>query len=237
MATELVPSEPACLATQSPARLDRVVAWVLLAGVVLMYVSAALVGERETYLADLRAAIATGEVTEVRMSEGLAEGDRGYVGVRIAWQQHGISYSTTVTQASGERQARQARRGSTTPVVVGDVAEFLATDGRQVRVAGTTEHPSGTSTEVLGLTVPGRFFVAQLVIACATLLLIGAREPWRATRWAWAWLVLLTPVGVPAFLLLGGTTGLLRPRVPQRRLTGGWALLLALLLFTPGLRP
>ena len=65
---------------------------------------------------------------------------------------------------------------------------------------------------------------------CATLLLVGSREPWRATSWAWAWLILLTPVGVPAFLLFGGITGLAPPRPGHRRLTGGWAFLLALAL-------
>ncbi|WP_299932949.1 hypothetical protein [uncultured Nocardioides sp.] len=235
MTTELVSSEPARLATQPPPRLDRIAAWVLLAGLLVMYAAAIAVGERETDLPHLREAIASGEVTEVRLSEGLDDSSRGYVGVQIAWEQHGISYSTTITQASGERQARQARSGNaSTPVAVGDVADFLTTDGQQVRVAGATDPPYGTSTEVLGFTVPGGFFVAQLVITCATLLLIGAREPWRATRWAWAWLVLLTPIGVPAFLVLGGSTGLLRPRKPHRRLTAGWAFLLALLIFTPG---
>ena len=49
--------------------------------------------------------------------------------------------------------------------MVGDVAKALRTNGREVG---------------------GAFFVVNLVITCATLLLVGAREPWAATRWAWA---------------------------------------------------
>lgn len=63
-------------------------------------------------------------------------------------------------------------------------------------------------------------------------LLIAGPQPWRATRWAWFWL-LLPPVGSVAFLLLSGPTpGLPSPRNPRRRLTGGGgvAFLLSLLL-------
>lgn len=64
------------------------------------------------------------------------------------------------------------------------------------------------------------------------LLIVGGPEPWRATRWAWGWVWLLSgPVGSVAYLLLGGPLGLLRPRPGHRRLTGGWAFLLAWVLF------
>jgi hypothetical protein len=64
------------------------------------------------------------------------------------------------------------------------------------------------------------------------LLLVGGPEPWRATRWAWAWFVLFAgPLGCVAYLLLGGPLGVARPRNPDRRLTGGWAFLLAMFLF------
>jgi hypothetical protein len=230
--TEVAPPAPTRLATQPPARLDRVVAWVLLAGLVVTYASAVVLGERRVEVSDLRNAIGSGEVTEVRTSDDGITGI-GYGPVTIRWEQHGITYVTDVTQASSEWQARKVDRPPD-EVVVGDVATALRTNGRQVTSTATTEHSYGTSTQVLGFEVHGAFFVINLVITCATLLLIGAREPWRATRWAWAWLVLLTPVGVPAFLVLGGSTGLLRPRMPHRRLTAGWAFLLALLIFTPG---
>lgn len=84
----------------------------------------------------------------------------------------------------------------------------------------------------------GRLFGWQtpnpLALTALLLLLVGfgvlvsGPAPWRATRWAWFWL-LLPPVGGIAFLLLSGPTpGVPGPRPPGRRLTGGWAFLLAL---------
>jgi lipopolysaccharide export LptBFGC system permease protein LptF len=55
---------------------------------------------------------------------------------------------------------------------------------------------------------------------------------WRLTRWAWGWFVLLAgPLGCAAYLLLGGPLGVARPRNPSRRVTGGWAFLLAMFFF------
>jgi len=66
----------------------------------------------------------------------------------------------------------------------------------------------------------------------ALVLLRHGPEPWRATRWAWGWLVLLGgPLGALAYLLLGGPLGARRPTEVGGRLTGGWAFLLALILF------
>lgn len=61
-------------------------------------------------------------------------------------------------------------------------------------------------------------------------LLIAGPEPWRATRWAWLWLAML-PAGPLAFFLLSGSTpGLPRPTAPWRRLTGGKAFLLTVVI-------
>jgi hypothetical protein len=87
-----------------------------------------------------------------------------------------------------------------------------------------------------GVAVPG--WVALLGLAAwfgSWLLIIGGPQPWRATRWAWAWLASIgAPVGLLAFLLLGGPLGVGRPRNPARRLTGGWAFLLALVVLGGG---
>ncbi|WP_134742142.1 hypothetical protein [Nocardioides sp. 503] len=71
----------------------------------------------------------------------------------------------------------------------------------------------------------GAFFVLFLVTLL--LLLAGQRPTWRATRWAWFWVLGLGPVGVPLFLLLGGPCVGVRPARPGgARLTGGWAFLI-----------
>ena len=57
-------------------------------------------------------------------------------------------------------------------------------------------------------------------------LLVVGPEPWRATRWAWFWLLTSAafPLTALAFLVLGGPTPLVpAPRERSRRLTGGWA--------------
>ena len=68
--------------------------------------------------------------------------------------------------------------------------------------------------------------------ACVTLLLqlgylISGPETWRATRWAWFWVMTVPVVGTVLMLLLSGRTpGLPAPSTARPRLTGGWAFLL-----------
>jgi hypothetical protein len=62
------------------------------------------------------------------------------------------------------------------------------------------------------------------------ILLTAGPQPWRATRWAWFWLS-GSVVGAIAFVLLSGPLPRVRgPRRPERRLTGGWALLIGVVL-------
>jgi hypothetical protein len=79
--------------------------------------------------------------------------------------------------------------------------------------------------------VPGVLALAAFGLFLAWLaFLVGGPQPWRATRWAWFWLG-FPPVGVLAHLLLSGPTpGLPAPRRPDRRLTGGWAFLIYLVV-------
>lgn len=73
-----------------------------------------------------------------------------------------------------------------------------------------------------------------LVAWLATLwLVVRGPEPYRATRWAWFWLLApgLGPLGPLACVVLSGPTpglGVVRPA--GRRLRGGWALLVSLAL-------
>lgn len=84
---------------------------------------------------------------------------------------------------------------------------------------------------VFGARVPGWVLVVSLPgFLGGLVLLFAGPEPWRATRFAWFWLSWV-PLAPLAFLLLSGPTrGVPPPRQQQRRFTGGWALLLSLIL-------
>lgn len=86
-----------------------------------------------------------------------------------------------------------------------------------------------TEATLVGWHVPSALAWPLILLAVGSVVvLVAGPGPWRATRWAWFWLMSL-PVGSFAFLLLSGPTpGLPRPRDPRRRLIGGWAFLLAL---------
>jgi hypothetical protein len=117
-------------------------------------------------------------------------------------------------------------------VSAGDPRETLRSIASDLQIAEVSSVDDHAFT-FMGWGVPG--YVALLGIATwlgVLLLLVGGPEPWRATRWAWGWVWLLTgPLGSVAYLLLGGPLGLLRPHHGHRRLTGGWALLLSLMFF------
>ncbi|WP_123303363.1 hypothetical protein [Bogoriella caseilytica] len=80
----------------------------------------------------------------------------------------------------------------------------------------------------------GGFRLNYAVIAslAACLLLVAGPQPRLATRWAWFWLGVIVPVAWLVFVVLEPTPwGRSEPSPPRsRRLTGGWALLLALAL-------
>lgn len=80
--------------------------------------------------------------------------------------------------------------------------------------------------ELLGWRTPAGLGLVALGLLLGWLcVLVAGPAPWRATRWAWFWLG-FPPFGLLAHLLLSGPTpGLPAPRDPERRLTGGWAFL------------
>lgn len=77
--------------------------------------------------------------------------------------------------------------------------------------------------------------IALAVLVALTATIIASPEPRFATRWAWFWLAAYVWPAAVAYLLLEPTAAWRREpvRAPGRRLTGGWAFLIGVLVGTP----
>jgi hypothetical protein len=228
----VVTAAPSRTAAPAWAGGPRTAGWALLACASLLVLAAAFVGERSSTLAHLDADVASGEVETVQIAGGLS-GDRGYAVVEVHWRRGLVGYITEVIEARPRRAAPPpASREDVTGVVTEDVGTRLTALQPDLQVDRV--ELSRLSSSFLGWRVPGWLAGASLVFLLATLLLlVHGPQPWRATRWAWFWLIVLTPIGAVAYLLLAGPTALVRaPRDPSKRLTGGWAFLIGLFIGT-----
>lgn len=188
-----------------------------------------MVGEKRSDLGALQDGVVRGHVTHVEV-EGLPRGGTwsGESPVTLHWS-GAVDRYVEVLVIRG-LQPRGATGNAGLPYVVGDPAQMLRALDPEVDVARVDGR--GDRWTLAGWRVPAAAGWLGLVAWAATmLLLVGGPEPWRATRWAWFWLVLASgPLGVLAHLLLGGPLGVKRPAAGSGRLTGGWAFLLASLV-------
>jgi len=222
----VAPAPPNATSPGVVLRLGLAMVWALILG------ASVLLGERATSMGAFDDAVAAGRVHTVRLVGELAAGASGVTLVELHWRDRLIARVSQVRQVSSDVRAADVSKG-TDRVVVGDLAGRLsvAHPGLQVISRPGENLATGLSGSVLGWRVPGWIAVANLVAWLTTLaVVIGGPEPWRATRWAWFWIIAhpLGPISAPVFLLLSGPTPLLRaPKPGARRLHGGWAFLLA----------
>ena len=216
----------------------RVAAWLLLLGWVVLVGAAVVTGERHTTVNDLQDAIADGRVSEVRAAGGLGQGGVGFATIELRWREHGLQYSTEVVQVRGRHQGRSGG-DDVTGRFRGSLHDYLTQYGGSVEVQSERSTHGNFSARLLGWRADGWVATLLLALFVLTLLRIATGPvPWRATRWGWTWLVLvLPPIACPAYLLVGGPTRLFPPARPDRRLTGGWAFALALVVGWLGTRP
>ncbi len=202
------------------ARHALAVCWVLLIG------TAVAVGARSASLSHLQGDLTEGGVRTVRVAGGLEPGARGYATQYVRWRQGPFGYEAQVLEVSPGRDV-PAHGSEISAVVRSDIGARLAGAHPGLRVV--REEPARSGAGLLGWQVPVWVGLAGLALTLASLaVLIAGPQPWRATRWAWFWL-LCSPLTSVVFLVLSGPTPLVPdPRNPARRLTGGWAFLLSL---------
>lgn len=209
----------------------RVAGWALVAACLLLVVVGVVAGERAATYEELRRDVASGEVEHVTVSPGLSGDFRGRITVDVYWR---TATGWRVAQVVEQHPLRSRARDDAGRPIVYDVGEDLRAANAAVQVERRPHWRDRSSDAgLLGWRLPTWcVWVLMGVWFGALVLIIGGPPPWRATRWAWFWLVVLAaPVGVPAFALLGGPCGLLPPR-PGRRpgLRGGMGLLLAIIV-------
>lgn len=200
----------------------------LLAVGVALVASAVAFGARTASLSQLQGQLALGNVDTVTVSGGMPPGATGFATQQVRWRQGWLHYEAEVVQVS--RGRHPSGDLETRTVVHQDVGAVLRRDDPDLTLVRHAE-PDYLSGRLWGWQTPQWIGLAALTWYLLALgQLIFGPQPWRATRWAWFWLF-STPVGALAFLALSGPTpGLRAPRDPARRLTGGWAFLLSLLL-------
>lgn len=207
------------------------VRWLTLSLFVVALVVTVLVGTRHDSYWRLQHGLDRGTVTQVRV-EGALGGDyevgaEGLRVVRLVWRDGWHRSAAQVVQATSQSQLQQQHSlsaSATSAEIVGSLdaaLRELAPDVQVTWAAGRTD-----SATVAGWDLPDGWVVLHgIVLLLVLCLLVNGPEPRWATRWAWFWLLLspLTVLAVPAYLLSG-------PHVGNRRLTGGWAFVVAFLV-------
>lgn len=224
------PRPPRCpqLWSRSDRRWDRI-RHALIVGWLIVIVATAVTGERVASWGDVRALVASGQVDTVRVSGELPARATGYGVVEVHWRHGLLEYTAQVVHVRGRgaRPGGEVATDGVAPVLRASPSSRLTELQPGLRVTRDQRLPGGS--RLFGWQVHNALGASALLLFLVGFaLLVAGPHPWRATRWAWFWL-LFPPVGSVVFVLLSGPTpGIPGPREPRRRLTGGWAFLLSL---------
>lgn len=192
-------------------RADRL-RWLLLPACLVLVLLTVTTGVRSSSFGSLLSALDDGRVHAVQVTPGLGPDTSGCSVQQIRWREGLWQHRTeVVVHTPGDASSCDG----STAVHAKDVVPQL----RQVQ--------PGLHVERVGYDLRGGFSIfgwhtPQWVglaalgwwFAAVTLLAAGP-APWRATRWAWFW-VMTNPLGVVAFALLAGPTPPLAPHARAR---------------------
>lgn len=210
-------------------RADRIwdrVRWGLVAGWLAVLVTFPLTAERSASWSDVRALVASGEVTAVRISPELsADGQRN---VEVHWKHGLLAYVTEVRQVQGDGFDPGTDDEITATLHSAPSGELIAL---QPGLTMSRDDGYDPGERVLGFEPPMTLYVAMAVLTLAGLVvLVRGPQPRLATRWAWFWFF-GSPIGSALFAFLSGPIpGIRGRREPPWRLTGGWAFLIVAVL-------
>lgn len=206
------------------------VRWSMLALWIFVMVVAVTVGSRTSQLSDLESDLTAGTVTSVTVTPGMPPGAEGVTMQSVFWRSGLLNYRADVLMVTPGDDSAASPHDDGMAVRSGyDVAEQLAEEDSELLITRIPDRLS--SGVVYGFEVPIWLLGFAFAGAVGTLMvLVSGHQPWRATRWGWFWII-STAIGPPLFLILAGPTPLLpSPRKQHRKLTGGWAFLIALFL-------
>ncbi|QOR69839.1 hypothetical protein IM660_14415 [Ruania alkalisoli] len=206
--------------------MTRVVVRILLLVLLVVAGSNEVTRPHASSLDELQADLATGDVSAMTI-ERPADQAEGTFAVRWdagpfdSYARYEYSWREDVDEAAG--LVERAHADGVAVTIISPSAGFIDNDGWLANLMG------GWST------LPALFAGAGILIVLAT-----GPQPWFATRWAWFWLGAAIPVLWLAFLLFeprplwhsARLASAEREPVPNpedqdRRLTGGWAFLIA----------
>lgn len=223
-------------AASPPARLSGAGIWdvlrlVLLVPMLGLLVAIPLTGQKESTWSELLADVHSGDVAQVVVTEELWATETGSQGVQVRWRDGLAHRYTWVRQVRGTGGGGGG--GSTDlPRLHTAPSQLLQEMNPSLVVVRGEERWAGA--HVFGWEISGHL-QAALVVSwfLGLLLLVVSPWTWRASLWGWFWLMLVGYPGTVAYLLLSGPTPLVPiPRHPNRRLTGGWAFLLLVVVTT-----
>ena len=197
--------------------------WGVLGAFLVSLLLVPFLGERQGRLSNLERDIASGRVSEVGISGEWMEGGTFTQGIH--WRDGLVRRYVEVVSGNNRGVSPGAPRTGTE-----SAESYLRQQNPDLvirRAPDLSDYGIIYGWDHLPLWLSA---VYPLMMVAVLVDVIAGPQPLRATRWAWFWLW-IAPMGAPLFLLLSRPASFLPTPPPgARRLTGGYAFLLVLVL-------